>query len=119
MHPAPTVMRIFIADRGDARLRLDQAIVRRLTDVPRLSRTRVQRWIERELVLVNERPARRASTVIAAGDRISVIAPDALTQRQRPRAEAAPLDVLFEDESLLVINKPAGIVVHPSYKHAT
>ena len=109
----------FIADRGDARLRLDQAIVRRLTDVPQLSRTRVQRWIDEQLVLVNGAPARRASDRIAAGDRILVEGPQALVRRAAPAPETLPLDVLFEDEYLLALNKAPGVVSHPTYKHSS
>jgi 23S rRNA pseudouridine1911/1915/1917 synthase len=39
--------------------------------------------------------------------------------RRRPKAEARPLDVLFEDAHLMAVNKPAGVVVHPSYRHST
>jgi len=109
----------FLADRGDARLRLDLAIVRRLSQVPRLSRSKVQRWIDDGLVLVNGQPARRASSPIAAGDRIAIHAPEALAPRIPPGPESLPLDILYEDDAFLVLNKPAGIVVHPTYKHAS
>jgi 23S rRNA pseudouridine1911/1915/1917 synthase len=112
-------MRTFIADRGDARLRLDQAIVRRLTDVPRLSRTLVQRWIDEQQVLVNDRPARRASAVVASGDRVDVLALGALETFAPPQAEDAPIEVLYEDAYLLAVNKCAGMVVHPSYKNSS
>lgn len=109
----------FIADRGDARLRLDQAIVRRLTDVPRLSRTRVQRWIDDRQVRVNDVPAKRASTIVAAGDRIDIFAQDALELRRAPQPEPGALDILYEDEHMLALNKPPGVVVHPAYKNQT
>jgi 23S rRNA pseudouridine1911/1915/1917 synthase len=109
--------RSFVADRGDASGRLDQAIVRRLADVPRISRTRVQRWIDAGQVIVNGRRAHRASGPVAAGDCIEVRADDVRVVRATPQPEALALDVLYEDDYLLAINKPAGIVVHPSYKH--
>jgi 23S rRNA pseudouridine1911/1915/1917 synthase len=109
----------FLADRGDARLRLDLAVVRRLAHVPRISRARVQRWIGEGLVLVNDRPARRASSPVAAGDVIDVRAPEALVERIVPKPESLPLDILHEDAHLIVLNKPAGLVVHPTYKHAS
>jgi 23S rRNA pseudouridine1911/1915/1917 synthase len=111
--------RSFVADRGDARLRLDQVIVRRLADVPGISRTRVQRWIDERDVLVNNLPARRAAAAVAVGDRVSVHAPDALVARARPSPESGAVDVLYEDDDLLAINKPPGVVVHPSYKHSS
>jgi 23S rRNA pseudouridine1911/1915/1917 synthase len=109
----------FLADRGDARLRLDLAVVRRLAHVPRISRARVQRWIGEGLVLVNDRPARRASSPVAAGDVVNVRAPEALVERVVPGPESLPLDILHEDADLIVLNKPAGLVVHPTYKHAS
>ncbi|MGE0393102.1 MAG: RluA family pseudouridine synthase [Vicinamibacterales bacterium] len=110
--------RTFTADRGDLALRLDQSLLRHLTDVPRISRTRVQRWIDEGLVTVNGRPASRASSGVAPGDTVSVGGDEVMAERARPRAEAQALDVLFEDDSLLALNKPPGVVVHPSYKHA-
>ena len=109
----------FLADRGDARLRLDLAVVRRLAHVPRISRARVQRWIGAGLILVNDRPARRASSPVAAGDVVDVRAPEALVERVVPGPESLPLDILHEDAHLIVLNKPAGLVVHPTYKHAS
>lgn len=109
----------FTTDRGDARLRLDQAIVRRLTDVAGLSRTRVQKWIATGLVLVDGQPPRRAAISVPAGSLVEVRLPDDTRLRARPAAEEGGLDVLYEDDYLLAVNKPAGVVVHPSYKHAS
>jgi 23S rRNA pseudouridine1911/1915/1917 synthase len=111
--------RAFCADRGDAHRRLDQAIVRHFSDVPRLSRTRVQRWIEHGQVLVNGSAIRRASNLLSAGDRIEVMAPDAQSSHTVPGREARALDVLYEDHHLIAINKPPGLVVHPAYKHSS
>lgn len=109
----------FTTDRGDARLRLDQAIVRRLTDVAGLSRTRVQKWIAAGHVLVDGRPSRRAAISVPAGAVVEVRLPDGTRLRAPPAAEEGRLDVLYEDEWLLAVNKPAGLVVHPTYKHAS
>ena len=111
--------RAFVADRGDARTRLDHAIVRRLSEVPHLSRTRVQRWIDEGLVLVNGRRARRAAAAVAAGDRVEVLADEARAVPPKPAAEAIEVEVLYQDEHLLAIDKPPGIVVHPTYKHTS
>lgn len=108
----------FTADRGDLSLRLDQALLRHLTDVPRLSRTKVQRWIGEGLVTVNGRAATRASSGLAPGDVVSVDGAEVMVERAVPQAETQALDILFEDASLLALNKPPGVVVHPSYKHA-
>lgn len=104
-------------DRGDAGARLDLVLLRHLTSRPGVSRTRIQGWIAAGDVLVNGRPAPRASWKVAAGDDIRVRLPE-MAPRARPQPEARALDVLYEDEHLLAVNKPAGMVVHPSYKHA-
>lgn len=110
--------RTFTADRGDVSLRLDQSLLRHLTDVPRISRTKVQRWIEEGLVTVNGRAASRASSGVVPGDTVSVDGAEVMVERAVPQPEAQALDILFEDASLLALNKPPGVVVHPSYKHA-
>lgn len=104
--------------RGDAGVRLDLVLRRRLTDVTGVTRTRVQRWIESGLVTVNDARVHRASTRAAYGDVVAVSLPADRT-RQPPAAEDLPLDVLFEDDHVLAVNKPAGLVVHPTYKHTS
>jgi len=111
--------RTFTADRGDASVRLDLVLRRRLADVPRLTRTRVQAWIEEGRVQLNGSPVRRASVRPAAGSEIRVQLPgDVATPRKALSAEAIDLDILFEDDHLVVINKPAGVVMHPTYRHS-
>jgi 23S rRNA pseudouridine1911/1915/1917 synthase len=109
----------FVADRGDARLRLDQILVRRIVDVTRMSRSRAQAWIEGGAVRVDAAVASRPSTRVREGAAIEVALPDSEAPRSRPAAEHRALDVLFEDEHVLAIDKPPGIVVHPSYKNAS
>src|SRR5690348_14583834 len=106
----------FIADRGDTRLRLDQVLVRRVRDVSRLSRTAAQQWIASGAVTVDGVEAARPSAHVAEGAAVEVTLPSTATLRARPLPEDTPLDVLYEDDVLLVVNKPAGMVVHPSYK---
>ena len=90
--------------RGD---RLDQA----LPDlVPGQSRTSLQRLIREGHVEVDGRPA-RASYRIRGGEQVRVTLPPPIPSGLE--AEAIPLDVLFEDDDLLVVNKPAGMTVHP------
>jgi 23S rRNA pseudouridine1911/1915/1917 synthase len=111
-----TMPRILTADRGDAGRRLDLVLRRHLTDVGAATRTRVQAWIENGQVTVNGAPVHRVSTRAALGDVVAVVLPD-VESRHETAAEDTALDVLFEDEHLLVLNKPAGVVVHPTYKH--
>ncbi len=106
----------FTADRGDARLRLDQILVRRVTVMTRMSRNVAQRWIETGAVTVDGRIARRPSDRVREGAAIEITPAASDVRRTRPEAEAAELAVLFEDDTLIAVNKPPGIVVHPTYK---
>ena len=110
--------RLLTADRGDAGRRLDLVIRRHLTDIDAATRTRVQAWIERGLVTVNGTPVRRVSSRIALGDVVAVAIP-AASPRPAMAAERVSLHILYEDDHLLALNKPAGIVVHPTYMHTT
>lgn len=105
-------------DRGDVGVRIDRVLLRHLSHVPGVSRTRIQAWIAEGSVLINERPPDRPAWRLAAGDRVSVRVPDR-PARNRPEAEDLPLDILYEDDDLIAVNKPAGIVVHPTYRNTT
>ncbi len=93
--------------------RLDKAIV---THVPDLSRTHVQRLIETGQVWVDEAPALKANTRVEAGTQVRVLVPPPAPATLA--AEPIPLAVIYEDGAVLVINKPAGMVVHPAAGHA-
>jgi 23S rRNA pseudouridine1911/1915/1917 synthase len=87
--------------------RLDQALVAMFPDV---TRSQLQQWIEEGRVRLDERTPRKRDKV-AGGEHVEIAVPE-------PKdiafiAEAIALDVVFEDRELLVINKPAGLVVHP------
>ncbi|HJZ71837.1 MAG TPA: RluA family pseudouridine synthase [Vicinamibacterales bacterium] len=111
-------LRTLVADRGDAGVRLDRVLRRHLADVQAATRTRVQAWIAGGCVTVNGRPVQRVAARAALGDLVSVAIPDALPRRAM-RGEDLPLDVLYEDDACIAINKPAGMVVHPAFKHPT
>ena len=106
----------FFADRGDVRLRLDQILVRRVTAVTHMSRSVARKWIAAGNVSVDGRAARRPSDRVREHASIQVTLPADTVLRSIPEPEDAPLDVIYEDDELIAINKPAGIVVHPSYK---
>jgi 23S rRNA pseudouridine1911/1915/1917 synthase len=106
----------FFADRGDARLRLDQVLVRRIREISRMSRSLAQQWIEAGAVTVNGRVTTRPAARVVEGAAVAVAVPASAPRRSVPEPEAGRLDVLYEDEAMIVIDKPAGIVVHPSYK---
>jgi len=81
---------------------------------PAASRSAWQRLIGEGCVLVNGKPVKPTHSP-RAGEQIEIRWPEARPAGTRP--EAMPLDILFEDQSLLVINKPAGLVVHPAAGH--
>lgn len=110
-------MRTFLADRGDAAHRLDRVLVRRLADVPGLSRTRLQGLIAAGQVRVNGVLATRPAERLAFGDEVSVDLPPPPPARARPAPEEIPLTVLYEDDWLLAVAKPPGLVVHPTPGH--
>ena len=91
----------------DAARRLDQFLV---SQIPEVSRARIQQVIEQGSVLVNGGPE-RASCRLRAGDTITVTGP-AERQPLRAVAENIPLDIVYEDDDLAVLNKPAGMMVH-------
>jgi 23S rRNA pseudouridine1911/1915/1917 synthase len=90
----------------DAGARLDQLLAARLG----VSRARVQQLISEEKVLVNDAPA-KASLKLRGGESISVTGP-AARPPLRAVAEEIPLDIVYEDDDLAIINKPAGMMVH-------
>lgn len=98
------------ANKGD---RLDAWLASQLTD---FSRSRIQKLIEQGWVKVNDQLPPSKNYKVKAGDRIHVTIPAA--ELPTMQAEDIPLDILYEDEHLLILNKPAGLVVHPSAGHS-
>jgi 23S rRNA pseudouridine1911/1915/1917 synthase len=96
----------FAATAEDSGQRLDRVVVQHC---PELSRTRVQELIEQGLVLLNGKGA-KDSQKIHANDIIQVVPQERPALRAEP--EAIPLDVLYEDEDVVAIHKPAGMSVH-------
>ena len=94
--------------------RVDQWLAGELS--PDLSRARIQQLMEAGAVLVNGLPA-KPKTKLSGGEVIAVSMPE--PEDPEPQGEAIALDVLFEDDQLIVINKPAGLVVHPGAGNAT
>ncbi|MCC7204173.1 MAG: hypothetical protein IT441_03775 [Phycisphaeraceae bacterium] len=94
--------------RRDKKLRLDVFLQQRLRGI---SRSRVQQIIELGGVTVNEKTP-KPSTTLHVGDVIDVILPAPAVRSIEP--QDIPLDVLFEDEHLIVINKQADLIVHPA-----
>lgn len=95
-------------DDADGKIRLDQYLAAHL---PELSRSRIQSLIKSGDVLVNGTPAKPKNPV-SRGDSITVRIPEPEPAEARP--QDIPLDILYEDEDVVVINKESGMVVHPA-----
>ncbi|MBA2654751.1 MAG: 23S rRNA pseudouridine(1911/1915/1917) synthase RluD [Gammaproteobacteria bacterium] len=91
-----------------AGFRLDQALAKLF---PQFSRSQLQQWIEKGGVTVNQKKIIKSKDRVYPGQKVELNV--TLENREEWTAEALPLDIVFEDESLLVINKPPGLVVHP------
>lgn len=98
----------------DAAPRLDRWLAERLPD---LSRARIQKLVEQGHVWLNGELCQRKKQVIQLGDRIQIDIPETRPLDLQP--ETIPLDILYEDDQLLILNKPVGMVVHPAPGHST
>ena len=94
-------------------VRLDKYLA---NEYPKLSRSRLQKLIEQGCVLVNGYRA-KASQKLSIGDKIHVNLPS--PESACLVAESIPLTIIYEDDDLLVVNKPAGLVVHPAPGHTS
>jgi 23S rRNA pseudouridine1911/1915/1917 synthase len=99
-------------------MRIDLVLLRHMRDEKRVSRNRIQKWIDAGDVLINGAVPSRAAWRVQAGDELQVRIAE-LPRRTRPQAQAIALDVLYEDDDLLAVNKPPGLVVHPSYRNTS
>lgn len=100
----------FVADKGQTILRVDKFLVDRME---KTSRNRIQQAADAGCIIVNGKPV-KSSYKVKPGDVVSIV-------MDRPRyefeiiAEDIPLNIVYEDNDLLVVNKPAGLVVHPGH----
>jgi 23S rRNA pseudouridine1911/1915/1917 synthase len=104
-----TEINLQVEEKGE---RIDRYLSQHLPD---LSRSRIQQLIEQGNVQVNGKVCTSKKITVQAGDRISLTIPEAKPLDLQP--EAIPLEVLYEDDALIIINKPAGLVVHPAPGH--
>ena len=102
----------FTVGPEEAGVRIDRYLVGIL---PGQSRSQIQRLIKESLVRIDQQPV-RPNRIVHAGDAIVVEVPAPVSAIPEP--EALDLDVLYEDPDLVVVNKPAGMVVHPAAGHA-
>ncbi|WP_315788670.1 RluA family pseudouridine synthase [Fischerella sp. JS2] len=104
-----TEISLQVEEQGE---RLDRYLTEQLTD---LSRSRIQQLIEQGQVQLNGKVCTSKKTTVKLGDRISLEIPPA--EPLELTAEDIPIDILYEDNQLLILNKPAGLVVHPAPGH--
>jgi 23S rRNA pseudouridine1911/1915/1917 synthase len=101
-------------DKGQEPLRIDKFLV---SKVQNASRNRVQNAIEAEAVRVNDKPV-KSNYKVRPLDIITVLLPEPPRDTEL-KGENIPLDIVYEDDNLLVVNKQAGMVVHPGYNNYT
>ncbi len=95
-------------------IRLDVYLTEKL---PHLSRSRIQNLIRDQYVQVNGVFPIKTGLLLEGNEEIIVVEPE--TEPSSLKGEDIPLDIIFENTDLLIINKPAGMVVHPAYGHNT
>jgi 23S rRNA pseudouridine1911/1915/1917 synthase len=103
-----------VVDGGQALLRIDKFLMARL---PNVTRTKIQDGIHHEFVRVNNQPI-KPNYKVHPGDVVTVLFPEAPRDTEVV-PENVPLNIVFEDEHVLIINKPPGMVVHPAYNNWT
>lgn len=104
-------MKFVIEDEKD-KIRLDKFLIDKLE----VSRSKVQEMIKQELILVNDKLSKN-SYVLRNGDVVEVVGK--LKHETDAMPEKMDLDIIYEDNDLMVINKPSGLVVHPAAGHYT
>jgi 23S rRNA pseudouridine1911/1915/1917 synthase len=100
-----------VVPANEGKLRLDQFLAKHL---PQFSRSRLQRLIRDGFVRLNNSTS-RPRQIVRGGDKIELTKPP--LEKIETLPERIPLEILFEDDDLVVINKPAGLVVHPGAGH--
>ena len=103
-------MNEYIIDETLEGLRIDKCITELDKEISRMT---VQRLIEEGNILVNEKKA-KPSYKVCKGDKISVKKTEA--KEIDLKAEDIPIDILYEDEDIIIVNKPKGMVVHPAIR---
>ncbi len=94
-------------------LRLDRVLTAR---IPALSRSRLKALILDGRVMIAARTIRDPAMAVKSGDTVTVALP--APEQAKPAGEAIPLNIVYEDDALVVIDKPKGLVVHPAAGHA-
>lgn len=101
-----------IVDKGQSLLRIDKFLMHRVENA---SRNRIQNAIEAGSVVVNDKPV-KSSYKVKPADVISIVLPHPPRDTE-VYPEDIPLSITYEDDDVLIVNKPAGMVVHPGYNN--
>jgi 23S rRNA pseudouridine1911/1915/1917 synthase len=101
----------FVVAPGEAGVRIDRYLSDQCQDI---SRSYLQKLLKEQSVLVEEKPV-KSNYKVNAGDRISLTLPELREPEILP--EEIPLDIVYEDKDIILINKPKGMVVHPAAGH--
>ncbi|NLZ45507.1 MAG: RNA pseudouridine synthase, partial [Clostridiales bacterium] len=99
---------LYIVDSDCVNLRIDKFVVNKEHD---LTRSLVQKLIEKSQILVNDKPVSK-NYKLKINDTVTIIFPEPITLEVT--AQNIPIDIIYEDKDLLVVNKPKGMVVHPA-----
>ncbi len=99
----------YVADKGQGAMRLDKFLADRIFSI---SRSRVQNAIKAGLVKVND-VEEKANYKIRPNDVVELLMPKPFEDAVKVQPDKIPLNIIYEDDDLLVLNKPAGMVVHP------
>lgn len=103
-----------VVDKGQSLLRIDKYLMHRLQNA---SRTKIQAAADSDCIVVNERPV-KSSYKVKPGDVISIVLPHPPKDTEII-PENIPLEIVYEDKDLLLVNKHAGMVVHPGYNNVS
>jgi 23S rRNA pseudouridine1911/1915/1917 synthase len=99
---------VYIIDKGQVAIRIDKYLMHRIEHA---TRNKIQQAIENEMVLVNDKPVKK-NYCTRANDKI-VVYDTSAPESSEIVAQNIPLDIVYEDGDLMIINKPVGMVVHP------
>lgn len=102
---------VFVVGEEEAGERVDVV----LAALAQVSRAQAKRWVEAGRVRIDTRAIRRASQKLALGEVLGAEPPDPVESVAQP--EPIPLSIVFEDDDVVVVDKPAGLVVHPAPGH--
>ncbi|CAN5220206.1 RluA family pseudouridine synthase [soil metagenome] len=99
---------VIVTDKGQEPYRLDKFLMNRIEGA---TRNKIQQGIDNEMVLVNDKPV-KSNYKVRGGDRI-VVYDTKIPESSEIIPENIPVNIIYEDDDVMVVNKPAGLVVHP------